>query len=112
MSTALLYFLKKYQLEPKRLQFVHSYANGPAKIFLLEAVFQANSGGLEILPPLVVYQAEGEYTEQLKVIKFEQFQKRFQALGFIVEETFGNYDLSPFNFGSSPRQIWVLKKTA
>jgi len=55
---------------------------------------------------------EHEYVEQLKVIKFEQFQKRFQALGFIVEETFGNYDLSPFDFGSSPRQIWVLKKTA
>jgi hypothetical protein len=44
------------------------------------------------------------------VIKFEQFQKLFQALGFIIEETFGNYDLSPFDFGSSPRQIWVLKK--
>jgi SAM-dependent methyltransferase len=55
---------------------------------------------------------EHEYTEQLKVIKFEQFQKLFLALGFIVEETFGNYDLSPFSFGSSPRQIWVLKKTA
>lgn len=64
--TDTIYFLKKYQLEPKRLQFVHSYANGPAKIFLIEAVFQANSGGLDILPPLVVYQAEGEYTEQLK----------------------------------------------
>jgi len=54
---------------------------------------------------------EHEYTEQLKVIKFEQFQKLFQALGYTVEETYGNYDLSPFAFGSSPRQIWVLRKT-
>ena len=64
--TDTLYFLKKYQLEPKRLQFVHSYSSGPAKIFLLEAVFQANSGGLEILPPLVVYQDNGQYTTALQ----------------------------------------------
>ncbi len=54
---------------------------------------------------------EHEYTEQLKVIKFEQFQKLFISIGFEVVETFGNYDLRPFAFGSSPRQIWILKKT-
>jgi SAM-dependent methyltransferase len=53
---------------------------------------------------------EHEYTERLKVIKFEQFQKMFLGLNFKVVETFGNYDLSPFAFGSSPRQIWILKK--
>lgn len=55
---------------------------------------------------------EHEYVEQLKVIKFDQFQKLFQSLDFGVEATFGNYDLSTFDFGKSPRQIWVLRKKA
>lgn len=63
--TDTLCLLKEQQLEPKKLQFVHSYAQGPAKLFLLEAVFQANSGGLEILPPLIVYNAERQYTQEL-----------------------------------------------
>lgn len=58
--------LVKYNIEPKRLQFVHSHQHGVAKLFLIEAVFGAQAGGLEILPPLIVYGADGEYTQQLK----------------------------------------------
>jgi len=59
--------LRKNKLEPKRLRTVHSYANGEAKLFLIEAVKNAGVE-LRILPPLVVYQDKGEYTEELNRI--------------------------------------------
>lgn len=64
--TDTLNLLVKYNIEPKRLQLVHSKQEGPAKLFLIEAVYGAQPGGLDILPPLIVYDAAGEYTQQLK----------------------------------------------
>ena len=56
----------KYNIEPKRLQFVHSKQHGPAKLFLIEGIAGAQAGGLEILEPLIVYDEHGEYTPELK----------------------------------------------
>lgn len=58
--------LVKYNIEPKRLQLVHSKQEGAARLFLIEAVYGAQAGGLDILPPLIVYTADDEYTKQLK----------------------------------------------
>ena len=46
---------------------VHSYVEGEAKLFLIEAVKDAGVE-LRILPPLVVYKNKGEYTEELNYI--------------------------------------------
>ena len=59
--------LRENKLEPKRLRTVHSYANGEAKLFLIEAVKNAGVE-LRILPPLVVYKDKGEYTAELNHI--------------------------------------------
>ena len=59
--------LREEKLEPKRLQMVHSYVEGEAKLFLLEAVKDAGVE-LRVLPPLVVYKKDGEYTDALKEI--------------------------------------------
>lgn len=59
--------LRENKLEPKRLQMVHSYVEGEAKLFLIEAVKDAGVE-LRVLPPLVVYREEGEYTKELKEI--------------------------------------------
>lgn len=59
--------LREEKLEPKRLQMVHSYVEGEAKLFLLEAVKDAGVE-LRMLPPLVVYKKNGEYTDALKEI--------------------------------------------
>lgn len=59
--------LRENKLEPKRLRTVHSYVNGEAKLFLVEAVKDAGVE-LRILPPLVVYKNKGEYTEELNHI--------------------------------------------
>lgn len=56
---------RKYGLQPKRLQWVHSSVNKPAWIFLMEMV-KGGSYGLDVLLPLIMYQANGEYTEQVK----------------------------------------------
>jgi O-methyltransferase len=56
--------LREKGLEPKRLQMVHSFVEGEAKLFLLEAVRGA-SVELRILPPLILYREKGVYTKEL-----------------------------------------------
>lgn len=55
----------KYGLQPKRLQWVHSSVDKPAWIFLLEMT-KGGSYGLEVLPPLIMYDPEGGYTPQVR----------------------------------------------
>jgi SAM-dependent methyltransferase len=57
--------------------------------------------------------ADGEehhYQERLKLIKPEQFEKLFREAGLTITEKFGNYDLGPYRYGESMRQIMVAKK--
>ena len=56
--------LREKGLEPKRLQMVHSFVEGEAKLFLLEAVRGA-SVELRILPPLILYREKGVYSKEL-----------------------------------------------
>lgn len=60
-----LELLAKHNLKPKRLQMVHSKSDVTAHIFLVEAVLGGANGGLEVLPPLIVYNQAGEYTQEL-----------------------------------------------
>lgn len=53
---------RKYGLELKRLQWAHSFVHKPAWIFLGEFV-KGGSPGLEVLPPLVMYNQDGSYTD-------------------------------------------------
>lgn len=59
--------LTKYNLEPKRIQFVHPYADKKPNMVLIEA---AKGGGrqLTIEPPLIVYNENGERTEAVDKI--------------------------------------------
>lgn len=54
----------KYGLQPKKLQWVHSSIDKPAWIFLLEMV-KGGSYGMDVLPPLIMYNKDGSYTEQV-----------------------------------------------
>ena len=56
----------KYNLQPKKLQWVHADLDKPAWIFLLEMV-KNGSYGLEVLPPLIMYNEDGTLTEQAKI---------------------------------------------
>lgn len=57
--------MRKYKLEPKRIKMVHSYEDKDANIVLIEAVKGGNTL-LKVESPLVVYQKNGEYTQELK----------------------------------------------
>ena len=52
---------REYGMEPKRLRLVHSRAEEPARILLLEAV-RGGRPGLTVEPPLVLYEGSGQDT--------------------------------------------------
>ena len=54
---------EKYGLELKKLQWVHSFVEKPAWIFLAEFV-KGGSPGLEVLPPLIMYNKDGTHSKQ------------------------------------------------
>lgn len=56
--------MRRYHLEPKRMCMVHPFVHKEPNMVLLEAVKDGNPM-LKITPPLIVYQAENEYTEQV-----------------------------------------------
>ncbi len=66
-AAELMALLRGNKLEPKRLRFVYPYAQKPASLVLLEAVKSAGVG-LEALLPLVVHEAGGGYTEEMRRI--------------------------------------------
>lgn len=59
--------LKRNHLEPKRFRLVYPFIHKPANLVLIEAVKDAKPG-LHTMPPLIVYQEPGLYTEELKRI--------------------------------------------
>ncbi len=54
-------------LQPKRLRFVHSHISSDAKMVLVEAV-KGGRPGLKIESPLVVYNEDGSFTDEMKEI--------------------------------------------
>jgi tRNA1Val (adenine37-N6)-methyltransferase len=63
----LMFTLRDFRFEPKRFRAVHSYRNENAKMVLVESVM---GGGeeLEFLPPLVIYEESGKYTDEMNAI--------------------------------------------
>ncbi|MDE0354875.1 MAG: tRNA1(Val) (adenine(37)-N6)-methyltransferase [Deltaproteobacteria bacterium] len=56
--------LRQHRLEPRRVRFVHSFAETPATLVLAEGVKGARTS-LTVLPPLVIYRREDEYTDEM-----------------------------------------------
>lgn len=65
----IVYLMKKYRIEPKRIQFIHPKQGKEANILLIEGIKNGNPG-VKILPPLFVYQRDNTYTEDFKEIYF------------------------------------------
>ena len=59
--------LQKHHLEPKRLRLVYPMINKPANHVLIEAVKDAKPM-LHPMPPLVIYQENGDLTSKLKSV--------------------------------------------
>lgn len=56
--------LTKYRLEPKRMRFVHPYADKEPNMVLIEACFNGKSR-ITIEKPLIVYESPNKYTEEI-----------------------------------------------
>ncbi len=56
--------MRRGGLEPRILRLVHPKEKGPAKLFLVEGI-KGDRRLLEILPPLVIYNKSGDYTEEV-----------------------------------------------
>ena len=60
----LFYLLKKYNLEPKKLRVVQSYVDSKPKLVLVKATKNAKSF-LNIEEPLIIYNKDGSYTDEI-----------------------------------------------
>ena len=68
--TDILCTLRQYKLEPKVIRFVHSYQSKEPVMVLVEA---ARSGKpmTKVLPPLIVYNEDGSYTDEIIEIYYK-----------------------------------------
>ncbi|WP_342536639.1 tRNA1(Val) (adenine(37)-N6)-methyltransferase [Sporosarcina sp. FSL K6-3508] len=57
--------MRQHRLEPKRIRFVYPKEGKEANTLLIEAI-KDGKPDLKILPPLYVYQANGNYTEEVR----------------------------------------------
>lgn len=56
--------MRKYNLEPKRIRFVHPTAGKAANLILIEGM-KDGGGELKMMPPLYVHKDDGTYTEEI-----------------------------------------------
>ncbi len=64
--------LRKYRLEPKRLRFIHSEEDGEAVLVLIESTLGGGSF-LKVMPPLVIYDKNGGYTQEYeRIYRYER----------------------------------------
>jgi tRNA1Val (adenine37-N6)-methyltransferase len=63
--TEIINVLRSYKLEPKRLRFVHSTITSNAKMVLVEIV-KGSRSGLKIEKPLIIYNKDKTYTDEMK----------------------------------------------
>lgn len=62
--------LKQYKLAPKRVQFIYPKAGKEANMLLIEAIKDGSLEGFRILPPLIVHQDNGDYTDEIRAIYY------------------------------------------
>ena len=56
--------MRQYKLEPKRMKFVHPFADRDANMVLIEAV-RGGGAWLKLEPPVIVYKEPGVYTDEI-----------------------------------------------
>ena len=56
--------MRQYKLEPKRMKFVHPFADKDANMVLIEAV-RGGGAWLKLEPPVIVYTEPGVYTDEI-----------------------------------------------
>ncbi|AVK60511.1 SAM-dependent methyltransferase [Lactobacillus sp. CBA3605] len=62
--------MAQHRLAPKRIRFVHPKADREANMVLVEMIKDGRSNGVRILPPVVVYQADGTYGDEVRQLLY------------------------------------------
>ncbi|MGM7724493.1 tRNA1(Val) (adenine(37)-N6)-methyltransferase [Metabacillus sp. Hm71] len=70
--------MRKYRVEPKRIQFVYPKQGKEANTLLIEGIKDGNTD-LKLLPPVFVYNHDNEYTKEIKTILYGDKQEDMQA---------------------------------
>lgn len=68
--TDIIVALRKYRLEPKKIRFVHSFTDREPTMVLIEALSNGKPM-VKVLPPLIVYKDEKNYTDEIMKIYYE-----------------------------------------
>lgn len=68
-SLEIVELMKKYRIEPKRIQFVYPKQGKEANTILVEGI-KDGKPDLKILPPLFVYGEDQEYTDEIRTILY------------------------------------------
>ena len=63
----LLYLMKKYNIEPKRIRFVHKTEKEPPVLVLVEGLYGAKSD-VNVMKPLIMYDGNNNQTDEMKEI--------------------------------------------
>jgi tRNA1Val (adenine37-N6)-methyltransferase len=63
----IIYYLRQYKLEPKRLRFVHSKPGDIPKLILIESIKDANAQ-LRYFEPLYIFNQDGSYSNEINKI--------------------------------------------
>jgi tRNA1(Val) A37 N6-methylase TrmN6 len=61
--------MKKYEIEPKRIQFIHPKQGKEANILLIEGIKKAKPG-IKIIQPMFVYNDDNTYSQQFKEVYY------------------------------------------
>ncbi|MDO3412920.1 tRNA1(Val) (adenine(37)-N6)-methyltransferase [Saccharibacillus sp. CPCC 101409] len=65
----ILVLMRKYRIEPKRVRFVHPRAHMEANMVLVEGL-RDGKPEMRVLPPLIVYNEDGQYCEEILTIYY------------------------------------------
>ena len=65
----IMWLMRKYRLEPKRLQFVYPMAGKEANTILIEGI-KDGSPDLKTSPPFIVYDKNNEYTKEARELLY------------------------------------------
>ena len=60
----IMFFMRKYKIEPKRVRFVHPNINAVSNLVLIEGS-RAGRSFLKFEKPLYVYDENGNYTDEI-----------------------------------------------
>jgi len=64
-TTDILFRMRSERIEPKFIRMIHSSQQADAKLVLIEGVKDGRTG-LRVAPPLIIYDNNGNYTQEVK----------------------------------------------